>query len=187
MPDTPPPDSTGPYFEEVIARFLLAEERGERPAPERLAREHPEVAAELRSFLRARAGLDRLAATIEAPSVPSLDGGTFGAYEVLGVLGEGGMGTVYRARQASPGREVALKVVRTDRLGLLDSEERRAWLERFRREAELVASLGPHENIVPLYDFGECGGQPYFTMPLLPGSLADRARPREGDAPEAAA
>src|SRR4051812_20305047 len=124
MPETPPNDSTRPIFDDVIARFLLAEERGQSPDPEQVAREHPEIAAELRSFLRARAGLDRLAATIEAPPAPPrLAGGMFGLYELLGVLGEGGMGTVYRARQASPRREVALKVVRTDRLGLMDSGE----------------------------------------------------------------
>lgn len=188
MPEPPPNDPTRPVFDDVIARFLLAEEEGHRPDPEQLAGEYPEIAVELQAFLRARAGLDRLAATLDTPLIPPrLSEGTFGPYEVLGVLGEGGMGTVYRARQASPGREVALKVVRTDRLGLLDSDERRAWLERFRREAELVASLGPHENIVPLYDFGECGGQPYFTMPQLAGSLADRVRPRQGEAQEAAA
>jgi tetratricopeptide (TPR) repeat protein len=91
-------------------------------------------------------------------------------YEILGPLGQGGMGTVYKARQLSANRTVALKVIRTDRLNLLDSEEeRRQWVARFHREAEAVARLD-HPHIVPLYEVGEHAGQPFFSMRLVEGS-----------------
>ena len=98
-------------------------------------------------------------------------------YELLAELGHGGMGVVYKARQLRPDRLVALKVIRTDRLAGLSAEERRQWLDRFRREAQLVASLDQPAHIVTLYEVGEYQGQPYFTMRLVEGgSLADRLR-----------
>ena len=111
----------------------------------------------------------------------------FGGYEILEELGRGGMGVVYKARQLTPERLVALKVIRTDRLEGLPEQERRQWIDRFHREAQLVAGLEQHAHIVTLYEVGDHEGQPYFTMQLVAGgSLAQRLRPA-GEADAAAA
>ena len=92
----------------------------------------------------------------------------FAGHRVLRELASGGMGTVYEAEQLQLKRTVALKLVRSS--AFARTEE----LQRFRAEAETVARLD-HPNIVPVYEVGESGGQPYFTMKLLPGgTLADR-------------
>ena len=112
------------------------------------------------------------------PAAPFQPGVYFGGYEILEELGRGGMGVVYKARQLTPERLVALKVIRTDRLEGLSEQERRQWIERFQRKAQLVAGLEQHPNIVTLYEVGDHEGQPYFTMQLVAGgSLAQRLRP----------
>src|SRR5262249_47590577 len=123
----------------------------------------------------------RVAAGCRAPALAP--GTRVGGHEVLGELGRGGMGIVYKARQLEPERLVALKVIRTDRLEELPDEERRAWLERFRREAQVVAALDQPAHIVTLYEVGEERGQPFFTMRLVEGgSLAQRLRQVEATA-----
>ena len=85
-----------------------------------------------------------------------------GPYEVLALLGSGGMAEVYRARDTRLGREVAIKVV-SEALGA-DS----AFVERFEREARLVGSV-THPNVVALHDVGVHDGKPYFVTELLQG------------------
>jgi serine/threonine-protein kinase len=87
---------------------------------------------------------------------------TIGKYVVDGVLGHGGMGTVYLARDPALGRPVALKALT---LGAEDPPEFRA---RFRREAQAAGALR-HPNIVAVYDVGEAAGQPYIAMEYVEG------------------
>jgi tRNA A-37 threonylcarbamoyl transferase component Bud32 len=104
-----------------------------------------------------------------APAVDLVpDGLEVPGYRVLGVLGKGGMGVVYKARQVRLGRIVALKMIlRAEYAG---EEERR----RFQAEAEAVARL-QHPNVVQVYEVGEAGGLPFFSMEMCGGgSLANR-------------
>jgi eukaryotic-like serine/threonine-protein kinase len=101
-----------------------------------------------------------------------------GRYEVLGVLGEGGMGTVYRARQEHPDRLVALKVIRP---GIATPE----LVKRFEREAQLLGRLH-HPGIAQIYDAGTAncgaGSQPYFALELIEGcSLLSHVQQRKLD------
>src|SRR5258707_9973807 len=87
---------------------------------------------------------------------------TFGRYEILGKLGEGAMGVVYRARDTAIGRVVALKMLSAE---LGDEDELH---KRFRREAEAIGRLS-HPCIVTVFDLGESDGQLYMAMELLEG------------------
>ncbi|HVS31803.1 MAG TPA: serine/threonine-protein kinase [Thermoanaerobaculia bacterium] len=93
-------------------------------------------------------------------------------YRIVRLLGRGGMGTVYLARDLTLEREVAIKVLNT-------ASSSREQYDRFRREARTAAKLS-HPNIVPLHAFGEVEGMPYFVMGYIRGeSLAARLA-REG-------
>jgi ABC-type phosphate/phosphonate transport system substrate-binding protein/predicted Ser/Thr protein kinase len=100
---------------------------------------------------------------------PSPGGGTaasdrqVGDYELLEQIGRGGMGAVYRARQISLKREVALKMI------LPADEMRPEAVKRFQLEAEAAAKLH-HPNIVPIYEVGHEGGHHYFAMQLIEGA-----------------
>jgi len=94
------------------------------------------------------------------PGVPS-------SYEVLQVLGKGGMGVVYLARQKALKRLVALKMILPGRHAG-DAE-----LTRFRLEAEAIARL-QHPNIVQIHEIGEQEGQPYFSLEYVQGGSLDK-------------
>ncbi len=101
-----------------------------------------------------------------APDLPA----KFGEYIIRREVAGGGMGVVYEAEQTRLKRTVALKMIRS--IFLSRAED----VTRFRTEAEAVARLD-HANIVPIYEVGEAGGQPYFTMKLMEGgNLAARLK-----------
>ena len=103
----------------------------------------------------------------------------FGDYELLSKIAEGGMGVVYKGRQLSLNRIVAVKMIQPGRVGSPEM------VLRFRAEAEAAASLH-HPNIVPIHETGECEGQHYFSMAYLEGkNLAEAVR--EGPLPSARA
>ena len=94
--------------------------------------------------------------------MPLAAGTRLGPYDVVGPLGAGGMGEVYRARDARLGRDVAIKVLPSD---VADNAERRG---RFEREARAIAALD-HPHICGIYDVGNAEGTHYLVMPLLDG------------------
>lgn len=96
-----------------------------------------------------------------------LIGKTVNGYEIVRQVGQGGMATVYLARQRSMNRNAALKFLPS----VYMNDE--AYLQRFEREVKIVSRL-EHRNIVPVYDFGEFEGQPYIAMRYMPaGSVED--------------
>jgi serine/threonine protein kinase/WD40 repeat protein len=105
--------------------------------------------------------------TAFTPTVVQSELGRIGPYRLLGVLGRGGMGLVYRAHDPQLGRNVALKVLLPELAADPDARN------RFLREARAVASLS-HNNIVAIHQVGEAEGVPYLVMELLSGmSLAE--------------
>jgi WD40 repeat protein len=144
---------------------LLRLELGEAPQLAEYRARFPQHAEALQIQFELQAHLERTALTLTecassaaaGPSWPSLPG-----YEILGELGRGGMGVVYKARQLSANRLVALKLTLGGQLA--SSAE----VQRFRAEAEAAAHLD-HPHIVPIYEVGEYQGQHYFSMKLIEG------------------
>ncbi len=100
-----------------------------------------------------------------APTAPK--GDSVPGYELLGELGRGGMGVVYRARQVGLNRLCALKMILAGEHAGEDD------LARFRREAKAIARL-QHSNIVAVYEVGQHDGKPFFSLEFCPGGSLDR-------------
>jgi eukaryotic-like serine/threonine-protein kinase len=162
------------YLDELSARSRA----GKTPDFEAIRKSHPELVDELRQLwatAMVAEDLATLSAVLDAPEAksdpppaePRGGGKRVGDYEILEEIGRGGMGVVYRARQISLGRIVALKMVLR---GALASATDRT---RFRAEAESAARLH-HPHITPVYEVGDDDGQPYFSMQFVEGTTLAR-------------
>jgi serine/threonine-protein kinase len=154
-------------FEEVLADFLQAEERGERPDQSALLRAHPELEVPLREFFRDRDRFDRLAPTVRHGVVPPAPEPApvrhFGNYAVLEEVGQGGRGIVYRVSDPELNRPLAVKVLRA---AVMDEPDA---VRRFLEEAQVMGQL-QHPGIVPVHAVGRLpDGRPYFVMKLVQG------------------
>jgi eukaryotic-like serine/threonine-protein kinase len=107
-----------------------------------------------------------------AGAIAMVPGVRLGPYEILGRLGAGGMGEVYRARDIRLAREVALKVIRGAAAASSDL------LRRFEHEARAAGALN-HPNILAIYDTGSSENVPYIVFELLEGETLDRRLQRE--------
>jgi eukaryotic-like serine/threonine-protein kinase len=172
----------------IYNEMLLAEEAGARPELAEYLRRFPRFDAEIRLLFEVHQALegDSLPETDSVPrqrAVPAArDGGgdAVPGYEVLGEIGRGGMGVVYKARQVALKRLVALKMI------LAGQHAGPGEVARFRREAEAVARL-QHPNIVQIYEVGEHDGRPYLALEYVDGgSLAQRLREAPSAVREAA-
>ncbi len=169
MSDDSTLDRTGTGSHAGVALVDRAKDTGDWKAVVDWIAEHPLHAESVARFL---GGDGRSTATLSPPSVRS--GTSIGGIELKENLGSGAMGVVYRGYDPLLRRDVAVKVIRTDRP--LSLAER----ERFRIEREDVASLD-HANIVPVLSSGDSDGIPYMVMPLMAGgSLANRMKGPEG-------
>src|SRR3954468_19138572 len=95
-----------------------------------------------------------------------LVGKRLGQYEILNVLGQGGMAVVYKAHQESMDRDVAIKVIGGQ---LVDNPD---FVTRFQREAKLIAKL-QHPHVLPVYDFGKEESLLFLVMRLVEGGSLD--------------
>ena len=162
-------------FELVYSEFRLRQELGEEPDLQDFLRRFPQYTAKLQRLSQEDSSVPYTAnintpgdvistagdvildprVTSEWPSVPG--------YEVLGKLGQGGMGEVFKARQERLDRLVALKIIRKENLS-----QDPAAIHRFQREAQMAAQLS-HPNIIVIYDFNQHGPTYYIAMEYVEG------------------
>jgi serine/threonine-protein kinase len=173
---------------EVLTEYLQAVEAGTALGRDAFLENHPELALRLAAFLDEEERLHELVEPIRRVAadrvmsdshqadgcsgsrdpLPVMDGPRdFGEYELVEVIGAGGMGVVFRARQKRLDRWVALKMIKGG--DLASADERR----RFRLEAGAIAQLD-HPHIVPIYEVGEFEGHCYYAMKLIEGGSLDR-------------
>jgi len=180
-------------FEEALAACVEALEAGRGADRAALLARFPEFAQELAEFFADRDRIDHLAApptpAAEMPTLGPAEVKTdaplgivryFGDYELLAEIARGGMGVVYKARQVSANRLVAVKLILA---GQLSSAED---VRRFRSEAEAAAHLD-HPHIVPIFEVGEHEGQQFYSMKLVEGDSLSQHVGRLQHAPRVAA
>lgn len=175
--------SAEPGFHSILASLIEADERaaGQPVDIDAWTEQYPQFAEQIRSFFVNRGKLEavlgpRGAVDGEAPTLALTNNAEsgqrvryFGDYEVLDEIARGGMGIVFKARQVSLNRVVALKMILAGNLaGPSD-------VQRFHEEAEAAANLD-HSHIVPIYEVGEHEGQHYFSMKLIEGGNLSQAK-----------
>jgi eukaryotic-like serine/threonine-protein kinase len=163
-------------IEQAVQRFVDAQLQGQQPNIDEFVKQYPEFESQIGQRIQSLQKIDGLfACLMEADTsdfgegIPehSLIGKRLGDFEVLSLIGTGGMGAVFLARQVSLDREVALKVVSS--VGGTQAKN----LDRFKRESKVLAKIS-HPNIVPIYEVGQHGPYFYFAMEYVKGVSLDK-------------
>lgn len=194
-----PSNTPASILADLLLRWEELRDEGQNPSPEELCTKCPELTEELRRRIQVLKRMDPVLETGSKPSkanadstsMPAFKGGNdplaadllrpaqtvVPGFRILGILGRGGMGVVYRAEQLIQERQVALKMIRTGMKTARDA------IGRFHREARAISLLN-HPNIVHILDVGEYQNQPYLVLELVEGGtlsqkLAGQAMPHQ--------
>jgi tetratricopeptide (TPR) repeat protein len=164
-------DNQKDVLEKAVQRFIDAHLAGQEPDIDEFVKDYPGLEDKIRQRIHDLRQIDSLFSSLmEAENDDFVDsrvgddliGQTLGDFEILSLIGAGGMGAVFLAHQISLDRDVALKVISDI------SSARKKSIERFKREAKVLAKIS-HPNIVPIYEVGEQGPYSYFAMEYVQG------------------
>lgn len=163
-------------IEQAVQRFVDAQLQGQPPDIDEFVKQYPDFESQIKKRIQSLQEIDSLFACLmqaddsdfgDGITEHSLIGKRLGDFEILSLIGTGGMGAVFLARQVSLDREVALKVI-SDVSGAHKKS-----LERFKRETKVLAKIS-HPNIVPIYAVGQQGPYSYFAMEYVNGVSLDK-------------
>ena len=158
-------------FDRLAESFLERFRRGERPSISEYIKNNPDHASDIQELFPALVEVEQLKSAGASDSIfrggkrPPLS--RLGDYQILGIVGEGGMGIVYEAIRESLRSRVALKIMHPR------FRENAGYLRRFHVEACAAASLH-HTNIVSVFDYGETDGVVYYAMPYIAGQSLEK-------------
>jgi len=162
-------------IEQAVQRFVDAQLQGQEPDINEFAEQYPGIEIQIRMRLQ---NLDKIDSLFDClmqaddsdfgDSIgDDLVGQKLGDFEILKMIGQGGMGAVFLARQVSLDREVAVKVISS--VGGSQAKD----LDRFKRESRMLAKIS-HLNIVSIYEVGQQGPYSYFAMEYVKGVSLDK-------------
>lgn len=174
---TDPENTNTSPLDEILRQYMVRIDRGEQVDRDEFIAQHPEVSEELREYFADADALEKMTFPLDGmdtlphqgqQSIKSNRGSRdFGDYELLEEVARGGMGVVYKAKQRSLNRIVAVKTILAGQLATKDQ------VDRFRHEAETAANL-KHPHIVAIHEVNEHAGLHYFSMDYIDGeSLAE--------------
>ena len=145
-------------LDEIVQQFIVTKLQGQNPDLDEILKKYPDLAEKIRQRIRNFEKINKLFTGLTGDGEKDalenqLIGQKLGDFEILELIGTGGVGAVFLAKQISLDRQVALKVI-SDARGIHSRT-----LERFKREANLLAKIS-HPNIVPIYEVGQHGHTP---------------------------